>query len=468
MRRGDQLRVPKLILLDVVGLTPSLIGEKTPNLARIAGRGSLAALECPFPALTLSSQASLLCGAPPSQHGIVGNGWYWKELAEVLFWRQPHALLQSEDLPTRLRRQHKKLQVAKLFWWFNMYSGVDFALTPRPMYPADGRKIPDVHSDPPALRIQLQEELGSFPLFHFWGPAADLSSSQWISEASLRVIRRNDPDLSMVYLPHLDYDFQRFGPDAPASQRALAEVDALVGQFLELAEESGRELIIVSEYGIDPVSRVVHPNRALREAGLLSVRDELGLERLDCGASRAFAVADHQIAHIYLNDPAARPRAIAALSALEGVEKILEGDALAAEGLDHPRCGDLLLVADPDAWFSYYFWLDDALAPDYARCVDIHRKPGYDPAELFLDPKLRFPKLKIIRRLIAKKLGQRCLMDVIGLDPTLVRGSHGRRAASAEGGPLILSSLPHSELRSGETFPLQGFPDFLEALLLGD
>jgi predicted AlkP superfamily pyrophosphatase or phosphodiesterase len=451
-----------LIVLDVVGLTPSLVGPKTPRLTALASRGDLRPLEAAFPAVTLSGQAGILTGLRPDTHGIVGNGWYWPELGEVLFWRQPHALLQAEDIPTRLRRERPGYRVAKLFFWFNMYAPVDYAVTPRPMYPADGRKVPDIHTHPPALRSELQNKFGAFPLFRFWGPGADLASTRWIADASIDLIRRELPDLSLVYLPHLDYDFQRFGPKDPRSELALAEVDRIVGEFVDLADTVGAEVLVVSEYGIDPVTTAVHPNRWLRQAGLLQVREELGTERLDPGASAAFAVADHQVAHVYVADPA-RVAAVAELfRSVPGIEQVLLGESLRKEGLAHPRSGQIVLVANADAWFTYYYWQDDRLAPDFARTVDIHRKPGYDPAELLFDPELARPKLKVGRRLIGRKLGFRNLLDVIGLDARVVRGSHGRRPDSPERGPVIIASRPLPGRAA--VFPLSAVPGFIADL----
>lgn len=455
-----------LVVLDAVGLTPRLVGSDTPHLLSLAQRGTITPLECPFPALTLSSQASILTGVTPADHGIVGNGWWFRELAEPWLWRQPHGLLQHEDVATRLRRERPGFTVAKLFWWFNMYAPVDWAVTPRPMYPADGRKVPDVHTHPGHLRDQLQSALGPFPLFRFWGPAADLSSTRWIADASMKVVADEIPDLSLVYLPHLDYDFQRFGPDDPRSRKSLVELDGIVGEFVALADRLELGVVVLSEYGITEVSRPIHVNRVLRDLGLLAIRMEEGRERLDCGASQAFAIADHQIAHVYVRGSAVRDVVRDALAATPGVERVLEGETRAAEGLGHERAGDLVLVADADAWFTYYFWHDDGLAPDYARTVDIHHKPGYDPAELFLDPTLALPKLKIARRLLGKKLGFRNLLDVIGLDASIVKGSHGRRADDPADGPVLISSAPlvHD---TGTVFPLAGMPDLLASLTPG-
>jgi predicted AlkP superfamily pyrophosphatase or phosphodiesterase len=310
------------------------------------------------------------------------------------------------------------------------------------MYTADGRKLPDVYAEPPELRDELQAELGTFPLFEFWGPRAGIASSRWIARATQRVIEKHAPSLTLSYLPHLDYDLQRFGPRDPRCARALAEIDAVCGELFEFARRRQLRVVVLSEYGITEVSDAVHVNRALREAGLVRVRQELGREQLDPGASAAFAVADHQIAHVYVRDPARLGEVRALLERLPGVERVLDREEQRAFGLDHPRSGELVLISAADRWFSYYFWQDDARAPDYARTVDIHAKPGYDPVELFLDPKLALPAFTIGRKLVARKLGFRNLLDVIPLDTRLVRGSHGRVTDLPEEGPVFLSSVP--------------------------
>ncbi|MFQ5572432.1 MAG: alkaline phosphatase family protein, partial [Rhodothermales bacterium] len=195
-------------------------------------------------------------------------------------------------------------------------------------------------------------------------------------------------------------------------------------------------------YGVTEVSNPVHINRALREAGMIQVREELGRELLDAGASSAFAVADHQIAHIYVRRPEAVAEVKALAESLAGVERVLDAETKPDFALDHPRSGELVAIAKADSWFTYYYWLDDAKAPDYARTVEIHRKPGFDPVELFIDPAIRFPKLSVGWRLAKKALGFRTLMDVIGLDATLVKGSHGRITDRPEDGPLFITSEP--------------------------
>lgn len=431
-----------VVLIDVVGLTLRQIGARTPALAALARRGAAAPLGAVLPAVTCSAQATFLTGRMPAEHGAVGNGWYFRELGEVNFWRQANALVQGEKLYERARRLDPTFTCAKLFWWWNMGAAVDWSITPRPFYGADGKKVLAVYGSPGEFPRALEAELGPFPFFDFWGPKAGLASSRWITDAALRTLSTQRPTLTLVYLPHLDYDQQRYGPAHPRALAALGEVDALVGELVAAADAAGAATLVVSEYGIEPVERPVHVNRFLREAGLLAVRDGPIGEQLDPFASRAFAVADHQVAHVYARDAEAKRAARARLEGLAGVAAVLDGPEKRAAGLDHERAGDLVLVAERGAWFTYLYWLDDARAPDFARTVDIHRKPGYDPCELFVDPALPAPRLRVARRLLQKALGFRYLMDVVPLDAGLVRGSHGRLPEQPEDGPVFLSSAP--------------------------
>lgn len=430
------------LVLNVVGLTPALIGEHTPALAAFRAAHDARALQTILPAVTCSVQSTFVTGALPSEHGIVGNGWFFRDLQQIWLWRQANQLVTGDKLWDEAKRRNPGFSSAKLFWWYNMYSSADISITPRPMYTADGRKLPDVYTEPPELRAELSQALGTFPLFNFWGPRADISSSRWIASAAMRVVEQSSPTLTLVYLPHLDYDLQRFGPNDPRIYQALREIDALCGELFDFAKQRGLRVVVLSEYGITEVSDAVHVNRALREAGYLRVREELGLEQLDAGASRAFAVADHQVAHVYVKNPADIPAVRRLCEGLEGVEQVLGEEAKAQAGLAHPRAGELVLVSRADRWFSYYFWLDDARAPDYARTVDIHLKPGYDPVELVLNPTIALPTLYVGRKLLARKLGFRNLLDVIPLDARLVKGSHGRLTERAEDGPLFMSSQP--------------------------
>ena len=430
----------RVAVINVVGLTGALLGDDTPHLLSLARDGARAPLKAVLPAVTCSAQATYLTGRMPRDHGIVGNGWYFRDLAQIWFWRQSNHLVAGEKVWETARRRDASCTCAKMFWWYNMYSSADWSVTPRPIYPADGRKIPDLYANPADLRERLTSELGPFPFFEFWGPNAGIRSSQWIAEATTLVDRWYSPTLLLTYLPHLDYDLQRYGASDARTRGNLLAIDRICGQLIAHCRSTGRRIVVLSEYGLTDVRRPVHINRALRAEGLLAVREELGSEALDPGASLAFAVADHQVAHVYVNDPKRIDDVARLLTRLSGIDMVLDRNAQAAFGLDHERSGELVAVSAPDAWFTYYYWIDDDRAPDYARTVDIHRKPGYDPAELFLDPALALPKLRVAATLARKKLGLRYLMKVIPLDATLVRGSHGRITESPAEGPVLITS----------------------------
>ena len=434
----------RTLVILVVGLSPALVGAHTPNLAKLAARGAMRPLNTVTPAVTCTVQSTLVTGLPPSGHGAVANGWFFRDLKEVLLWRQPNNLVEGEKIWDAGKKRDADFTCAKMFWWYNMYASADWTATPRPMYPADGRKIPDHYAQPPELHDELDAKLGQFPLFKFWGPLADITSSDWITKATLHVMETRNPTLTLTYLPHLDYNLQRLGPDLdhPRIQEDLREIDALCGDLIDHADKTGQRVVVVSEYGITPATDAIHINRALRKAGLIQVRpEEFGREILDAGASEAFALSDHQIAHIYVKDPARQAEVKALVEALDGIEAVWEGDEIAANGLDHDRSGELIAVAKADRWFSYYYWLDDKVAPDFARCVDIHRKPGYDPVELFMDPELTLPKLQAAWKVGKRKLGFRGLLDIISLkDTQIVKGTHGRITDDPEHGPLVISS----------------------------
>ncbi len=430
-----------ILMINVVGLTQELL-PYMPRVAALGEEGFMATLQEVLPAVTTTAQTSILTGRLPREHGIVGNGWYFRELAEIGFWKQSNALIQGDRIWDEGRaRFGSEFSVAKLFWWYNMYADVEWSVTPRPIYAADGRKLPSIYCDPPQLKSALEEELGPFPLFNFWGPGADIRSSRWIAKASRAVIRDHQPGLVLSYLPHLDYDLQRFGPNSPQAEVAAREIDEVAGDLIDFARGRGYEILLLSEYGIEAVEGAIYINRVLREAGFLRVQHlDTGWELLDAGASEAFAVVDHQIAHIYLKSPQRMKELKRLLSSLEGVDQVLDEEGKRKFGLDHPRSGELILLAQPDRWFAYHYWLDDALMPDFAPTVDIHRKPGYDPMELFVAPELRFPPLRIAWRLLQKRLGMRYSMDLISPNADLIRGSHGRFASSPSQGPLLLSS----------------------------
>lgn len=422
----------RVCIINVVGLTPSLLA----HAPRISSLGPHSPWRSPLPAVTCASQATMLTGLAPRDHGIVGNGWYYRDTQEIRFWQQAASLIEG-------RRLYQGVETAKMFWWFNQSAQVRYSATPKPHYGCDGSKVFDIldHTE-----CRLTERLGPFPFFSFWGPAAGLPSSRWIADATAIVVREKQPQLTLAYLPHLDYDFQRL----PSHDSArVAEVDACAAAIIDAAESIGATVVVVSEYGLVPVHRPVHLNRQLREAGWLGVRNGPFGEMMMPGESQAFAVADHQLAHIYVRDRSRIDEVRRCLESVDGVDRVVPPGELE---LDHPRSGELIALAQPDAWFTYYYWLDDELAPDFARTVDIHRKPGYDPCELFATSKLR-----AIARVAQKKLGFRYKMDVIPLDASLVRGSHGLHTA-ADSGPLVVGpgELPND---------MRGFKGYVESLL---
>ena len=399
-------------IINAVGLTPELL-KYAPRISAI---GESQPIRAPLPAVTCTSQATLLTGLSPAQHGIVGNGWYYRDTQEIRFWQQANSLVEGEKF-------YEGIETAKMFWWFNQSAPVKYSATPKPHYGCDGSKVFDILDH---TQCDLVRRLGPFPFFSFWGPNAGLPSSEWIADATAIVMREKRPKLTMAYLPHLDYDFQRLPDHDP---QRVAELDQCAGKIIDAANDIKARVTVVSEYGLVPVQRPVHLNRYLREMGWLTVRPGPFGEMMMPGESDAFAVADHQLAHVYVRNSDMIDEVAKALQSIPGVDRVARPAELE---LDHPRSGELIALSEPDAWFTYYYWLDDSLAPDFSRTVDIHRKPGYDPCELFMTSKVR-----AMSRLAQKKIGMRYKMDVIPLDAKLVRGSHGLQT-QPEKGPLVV------------------------------
>ena len=447
----------RIAVIDVVGLNKNAL-RFMPRLSAWAQKRKITSFPPTFPALTCSAQATYLTGMTPREHGIVGNGWFHKSFNEVQFWKQSEQLIHGELLWDTLKQRFgESFTCAKIFWWFNMYSSADWTITPRPMYPADGRKVFDIYTHPMKMREEIKQDLGEFPFPFFWGPMAGKKSSLWIAESAKWIEHRHKPHLSLVYIPHLDYDPQRFGPENALSIPAFEQADAIVSDLIAFYESKKVDVIILSEYGISEVAASIPINRIFREKGWLTIKPELGTDILDCGASRAFALADHQIAHIYINDPSLSEEIISTLSEIEGIEEIRPCHPETAPHPGKERMANFIAVAKPNAWFNYYYWIDDKRAPDFARCVDIHRKPGYDPAELFVAPKIRFPKLKAALFLLKKKLGFRALLRLTPLDGDQVRGSHGRDIIPEEEQPVFIAS--------GKLPPIKQATDVHTALL---
>ena len=294
-----------------------------------------------FPAVTSAVQASMMTGLPVAEHGVVGNGWYERESGEVRFWRQGNRIVRGEKIWERLRRECPGFSCANLFWWFNMHSAVDFAVTPRPLYPADGRKVFDIHTQPMGLRGEIKAALGEFPFPAFWGPMAGIASSRWIAEAARWMEEREQPGLQLVYLPHLDYGLQKWGPEAPEVAAELAAIDEVAGGLADDLERCGVKVLVVSEYGISAVSRPVHLNREFRRRGWLAIKDELGRDALIAGDSEVFAVADHQVAQVYVRVRSRLAEVRAVVAAVDGVEEVRDGWG---EGPAGGRGGDLVAV----------------------------------------------------------------------------------------------------------------------------
>ncbi len=430
----------RTVVIDAVGLSDRVIGAHTPFLQKWSQQVPKNHIKPLVPAVTCSMQTTFLTGQQPRTHGIVGNGWYFKDECEIKFWRQSNKLVEAPKIWEAARELDPEFTCANLFWWYNMYSSTDYSVTPRPNYLADGRKIPDVYSNPPKLRDQLQQRFGQFPLFDFWGPKTTIRASQWIANAAINIEEEHQPTLSLVYLPHLDYCLQKFGHDPDKIGSDLKEIDQLIEKLVVFYEGRGVRVVLLSEYGITEVSHPISLNRVLRENGWLQVREERGLELLDAGASKAFAVADHQVAHVYVKNSQDISSVRSTLERIEGVADVWGAKEKSINQMDHHRSGDLLVLARPDSWFTYYYWLDDAKAPDFARTVDIHRKPGYDPVEMFADPQIKWLMAKVGWKLLKKKLGFRVLMDIIPLDPSLIKGSHGIVPKDSVDWPVLFSS----------------------------
>ena len=445
----------RTLVINAVGLTPELMSQSMPRLVEWSKSRHEVHVVPDLPAVTCTAQASMLTGLKPGGinggHGAVANGWFFRDLSEVWLWRQSVELItpslqrtneqasSAQNFDTifdRWRATHPGSTTAQIFWWWNLPSRADLSITPRPTYWADGSKGPDIHSNPPSLRQRLQDELGPFPLFQFWGPGAGIASTRWIIDATLNVLQKDQPGLTLCYLPHLDYDLQRFGPHSPEAGTAAKELDAELFRLLEFADQNHLETVVLSEYGLEEVDQAVEPNRALRSAGLLQVHPAKNGALLDPGNSDAFALCDHQAAHVYVKDPSRIEEVASLLENLQGVETVYRTNQFAEIGLDHPRSGELFCLAERGTWFAYPYWIDGDVEPDFARTVDIHRKPGFDPCELFLDPRKPWIKARMAAKLLAKKLGMRVTMDLIPVDTSLVKGSHGRLPTTPQQGPL--------------------------------
>jgi len=448
------------VVINIVGLSNSLLKYKDLYLTQWIDKKQLSKIKPVLPAVTCAVQSTYLTGKWPKDHGIVANGWYFKDECEVKLWRQSNHLVEAPKIWNMAKANNPEFTCSNMFWWYNMYSDSDFNVTPRPQYRADGQKIPDCYSKPEELRDKLQERLGTFPLFNFWGPKTTIKSTKWIANASKLVHDWHQPTLQLIYLPHLDYVLQKTNSE-DVILKDLKELDAVCKDLLDFYESKGVKIILLSEYGIHPVKGPFHINRLLRKHGYIKTREENGLELLDPGISDAFAMADHQIAHVYINDKSKIVDIKSLLENCDEIDLVLDENGKIEYQINHQRSGDLVVMAKKEYWFTYYYWLDHNKAPDFARNVDIHKKPGYDPVELFTDPKKKFMLGRIAFKLLKKKLGFRTMMDVIPLDSNLVKGSHGTINLDEDYHPLFVYDNEQTKLSA----PVINATDVCSAIL---
>jgi predicted AlkP superfamily pyrophosphatase or phosphodiesterase len=412
-----------VILLSVPGLRGKDL-DLMPRLQGLVRNGDRAELAPSFPAVTCSVQANMTTGVPPSEHGVVANGFYWRDRRQVEMWTAPNDCIERPQLWDILQEQSRETTSAV---WFPLHSkncGADYVCTPAPVHNPDGSESLWCYTRPESLYGELMGEFGHFPLQHFWGPMANIKSTDWIVSSAIRGAERFRPNLFYIYLPHLDYAAQKFGPDSEQALNSVAELDAEIGRLIDGFVAAYGDIqplwLLASEYVITPVNHVCYPNRVLREAGLLAVKETEGGELVDFAASKAFAMADHQLSHIFVQDADEQliARTADVLRNQPGVAAVISPRESKEYDLAHPRSGELVVISEPTSWQAYYWWTDDAKAPSFARTVDIHRKPGYDPVEMFFDPATRG----------------------IPLDATLVKGSHGAPAIDSQQRGVLLSS----------------------------
>ena len=414
-----------VIFLSLPGFRESDL-EGMPRLSALVGDGDQASLTPSFPCVTWPVQANMLTGRLPAEHGVIANGFYWRDERRVEMWTAWNEKIAVPQIWDRLHQQTPRRTSAV---WFPMLSkgcGADTVCMPAPIHHPDGAEELWCYTKPPEFYGDLRDRLGHFPLQHFWGPMANIKASAWIADSAVVAAERFRPDFFYLYIPHLDYAAQRAGPDSAAADVAATDLDTVIGTLAEgFAAAYGNAepvWIVASEYVITPVSHVTYPNRILRDAGLLAVGEQADGEHLDFEASRAWALVDHQFSHVFVRDadPDTQRRVVELFRGVAGIAEVLAGEDHARYGLNHPRSGEVILISEPHSWQAYYWWLDDDRAPGFARTVDIHRKPGYDPMELFIDMPSR----------------------TIPLDASRVRGSHGAPVRSDAQRGVIATSEP--------------------------
>ncbi|MBL7076152.1 MAG: alkaline phosphatase family protein [Kiritimatiellae bacterium] len=328
-----------------------------------------------FPALTCPVQATIRTAALPAEHGMHCNGVYDRRLRKPFFWEQSAAQVSGSRIWDDFRTGGGT--VGMLFWQQSLGERVDWVLSPAPIHRHHGGMIQDCAGRPDTLYPRLRKALKRpFNLMRYWGPLASPDSSQWIAEATASLMAcPAAPHLLMTYLPALDYDLQRYGPSDPRCGKAWRQTVKQLTLLANAAARHGYELTMYGDYAIaDCPGGALYPNRILREAGLLTVRPVKRMAYLDAFHTPAFAMVDHEIAHVYATSDAHRAAAADVLRTAPGISDVYE------TGGNGP---DLVAVAGEGHWFSYRWWDSPREAPDYAAHVDIHNKPGFDPCELF-------------------------------------------------------------------------------------
>jgi len=413
----------KLILLSIPGLRHKDLSSM-PKLCGLTDAGSFATLQPSFPCVTCPVQANMTTGKRPDGHGVVANGFFWRDKGQVEMWTSPNDCIDSPQIWDLISHHPDEPTSAVWFPLHSKMSEADYVCTPAPIHNPDGSESLWCYTRPQELYGELRDELGHFPLQHFWGPMANIKGSSWIADSAAVAAGRWQPDFFYIYLPHLDYAAQSQGPDSPAAAEAVTALDEVIGKMAtEMAEAYADDdvlWLIAGEYAITPVDHVTYPNRVLRDAGLLRVVEKEDGEHLDPVGSKAWAMVDHQFSHVFVAD--ADPTITAQVADLfrgqEGIAEVLTGQQIIRYELDHDRSGEVILISTPNSWQAYYWWQSDDRAPGYARTVDIHRKPGYDPVEMHIDMSTKS----------------------IPLDATLIKGSHGAPAGDGSQKTVLLTS----------------------------
>ena len=411
-----------VVLLSIPGLRRCDIA-RMPNLKSLVADGDQAPLVPSFPAVTWPVQTNMLTGELPSSHGVVANGFYWRETHKVEMWTAWNEVIQRPQIWDVLHKHDSSLTSAAWFPMLSKGSGADYVCMPAPVHNPDGSESLWCYTKPSEYYGELLTELDHFPLQHFWGPLANIRSTSWIADSAVLAAAKFQPRFSYIYLPHLDYAAQKDGPDSESAWQACHDLDAALARLITGFQDSFQSChllwLVASEYAIVPVNSVCFPNRILRDSGFLVTKsNESGGTIIDFEESRGWALVDHQFSHVFVRDSDDIESIARLFRPQSEIAEVLVGDETAKYGLNHDRSGEIVLVSQADSWQAYYWWDDVAQAPSFARTVDIHRKPGYDPVELHFD--------------VASKS--------IPLDASLIKGSHGAPAIGEQQRGVLLSS----------------------------